>query len=53
MGPATIVGILPEEKGTSGTAKTYICRGGEKSVYLFFSYSNVQNIDDKQMMETF
>lgn len=30
MGPATIVGTLPEEKGTSGTAKTYICRGGKK-----------------------
>lgn len=30
MGPATIVGILPEEKETSGTAKTYICREGKK-----------------------
>lgn len=27
MGPATIVGTLPEENGTSGTAKTYILGG--------------------------
>lgn len=30
MGPATIVGTLPEEKGTSGRAKTYIYRGRKK-----------------------
>lgn len=32
MGPATIVGTLPEKTGTSGTAKTYISRGGENFV---------------------
>lgn len=34
MGPATIVGALPDEKGTSGTAKIYICRGGGKHIFV-------------------
>lgn len=47
MGPATIVGTLPEEIGTS--------LGFSKNIYwwgeVFFNYSNAQNIDDRHMIE--
>lgn len=50
MGPVTIVGTLPEEIGTSGTARTYL--QGRKKV-LFFNYSNAQNMNDRHMIEKF
>lgn len=49
MGPATIVETLPEKTGNSGTAKTYMGRGG----VLFFNYNNAQNTEDRHVIEHF